>query len=284
MKRGEAGRREGGNAGTKERGKVGTREGGNAGTKERGKAGRREGGKATPPDWGSGEEYFGPRHAYRLHLILKLRPKAPGLCLDAACGLGTLSARLKAEGFRPIGMDLDFGAARVTGGKGFPVVIGRMETLPFKSGSLPAIFSSETLEHVPDLGAAAAELARVLAAGGSLVLSVPANERFRSAWDEWAGHLRRFSPGDLDAAFAPLKPAGAVWFGFPLLLLYETLFLRRFVRRRAAGEVRADRGRWRILKGLLSAPLECLFRLRLPPRTMAVGVAARFVKEVRSSE
>lgn len=232
------------------------------------------------PDWGTGEEFFGPRHAYRLGLLLKLAPP-PCLCLDAACGLGTLSTRLKAEGFRPVGMDLDFGAAVATRRKGFPVAIGRMETLPFKSGSLPAVFSSETLEHVPHLGAAASELARVLAPGGSLVLSAPANERFRSAWDEWAGHLRRFEPAGFEAGFAPLVLMKAVWFGFPFLLLYEKLFLRRFVQKRASGEVRADRGRWRLLKGLLSAPLEFLFRLNLPPRAMAAGVAARFSKTLK---
>ncbi len=252
-------------------------------TVKRGKAGRREGGKATPPDWGSGEEYFGPRHAYRLHLILKLRPKAPGLCVDAACGLGTLSEKLKAAGFRPIGMDLDFGAARASRGKGVPVVIGRMEALPFASAALPALFSSETLEHVADLPAAAAEAARVLTPGGSLVLSVPANERFRSGWDEWAGHLRRFDPAGFAETFTPLRLDRAVWFGFPFLLLYEALFLRSFVRRRAEGEARADRGKWRLLKALLSSPLALLFRLNLPVRRLSVGVVARFVKEVRSS-
>jgi len=235
------------------------------------------------PDWGSGEEFFGPRHAYRLRLIHRLAPP-PSLCLDAACGLGTLSARLKAEGFRPIGMDLDFGAARVTQLKGLPVVIGRMESLPFKSAAFPAVFSSETLEHVPDLPAAAAELARVLAPGGALVLSVPANERYRSAWDEWAGHLRRFEPAGFEAGFAPLVLSKAVWFGFPFLLIYEVVFLRRFVRRRSEGAVRADRGKWRFLKGLLSKPLELAFCLNLPVKGLAVGVAARFVKEVRSSE
>ena len=231
-----------------------------------------------PPDWGAGEEFFGPRHAYRLGLILKLAPRDPGLCVDAACGLGTLSTKLKAEGFRPIGLDLDFGAARVFRQKGFPVAIGRMEALPFRGEALPAVFSSETLEHVPDLPSAAAELARVLAPGGLLVVSVPANERFRSPWDEWAGHLRRFEPEGFAAAFAPLRLERAVWFGFPFLLLYELLFLRRFVRKRGEGTVRADRGKWWFLKGLLSGPLELLFHANLPVKSRAVGVAARFVK------
>lgn len=246
-------------------------------------AGTREGGATIPPDWGIGEEFFGPRHAYRLGLLLRLAPP-PCLCLDAACGLGTLSGKLKENGFRPVGMDLDFGAARAYRTKGFPVAIGRMEALPVRSGALRAVFSSETLEHVPDLPTASAELARVLAPGGALVLSVPANERFRSAWDEWAGHRRRFGPDGFSDAFAPLRPARVVWFGFPFLLLYEALFLRGFVRRRSEGAVRADRGKWRLLKGLLGAPLALLFRLNLPVRALAVGVAARFVKEVRRSE
>jgi SAM-dependent methyltransferase len=229
------------------------------------------------PDWGSGEEYFGPRHAYRLHLIMKLRPGIPGLCLDAACGLGTLSEKLRAKGFRPIGMDLDFGAALVTRRKGFPAVIGRMEHLPFKSGSIPTFFSSETLEHLPELKPSVQELDRVLMAGGVLVISVPANRKYWSAWDDWAGHQRRFDPHTLADDFKPLRLQRAFFPGFPFLLLYEILFLRGFVKKRAEGKVDV-KGKWGLLKNLLSAPLALLFRLNLPVKSKATGIVASFRK------
>jgi len=232
---------------------------------------------ANPPDWGAGEEFFGPRHAYRLHLIMKLRPGTPGLCVDAACGLGTLSEKLKAEGFRPVGMDLDFGAAFATRRKGFPALIGRMEQLPFRSGSIPAFFSSETLEHLPELKPAVEELHRVLAPGGTLVISVPANQKYWSAWDDWAGHQRRFDPERLADDFKPLKFKKALFPGFPFLLMYEKFFLRGFVEKRSEGRVDAQ-GRWGMLKSLLSAPLALLFRLNLPVKSKATGIVARFHK------
>jgi SAM-dependent methyltransferase len=231
------------------------------------------------PDWGSGEEFFGPRHAYRLHLIMKLAPASAGLCLDAACGLGTLSEKLRARGFNPIGMDLDFGAARAANGKGFPVVIGRMECLPFKSGSIPAFFSSETLEHLPDYKPAVTELVRVLRPGGRLVLSVPANQKYWSPWDDWAGHQRRFDPKSLAEDFKPLKLQRAFFPGFPFLLMYEKLFLRGFVKKRAEGQVDA-KGKWGVLKNLLTGPLTLLFRLNLPVKSKATGIVASFNKEV----
>ena len=232
-----------------------------------------------PPDWGSGEEFFGPRHAYRLHLLMKLRPESPGLCLDAACGLGTLSQKLKDAGFRPMGMDLDYGAARATLKKGFPVVIGRMENLPFKSGSVPAFFSSETLEHLPELNPAVEELHRVLFPGGALILSVPANQKYWSAWDDWAGHKRRFDPQTIAEDFKPLRFYKAFFPGFPFLLTYEKFFLRGFVRKRAEGKVDA-KGKWSLLKGLLSGPLAILFRLNLPVKYKATGIVAKFHKEM----
>jgi SAM-dependent methyltransferase len=45
--------------------------------------------------------------------------------------------------------------------------------LPFASGSFDAVLCSEVLEHIPDDEAAVAELSRVLARGGLLLVSVP---------------------------------------------------------------------------------------------------------------
>ena len=45
--------------------------------------------------------------------------------------------------------------------------------LPFAEGSLEAVLTLDVLEHVPDYGRALAEFARVLAPGGTLVLTAP---------------------------------------------------------------------------------------------------------------
>jgi 2-polyprenyl-6-hydroxyphenyl methylase/3-demethylubiquinone-9 3-methyltransferase len=48
----------------------------------------------------------------------------------------------------------------------FRPVKGRLERLPFADGVFDVVVAADVLEHVPDLPAAVAELARVLAAGG----------------------------------------------------------------------------------------------------------------------
>jgi 2-polyprenyl-6-hydroxyphenyl methylase/3-demethylubiquinone-9 3-methyltransferase len=52
----------------------------------------------------------------------------------------------------------------------FAPVAGRLERLPLADGSLGAVVAADVLEHVGDLPAVVAELARVLAPGGRLLL------------------------------------------------------------------------------------------------------------------
>jgi SAM-dependent methyltransferase len=53
---------------------------------------------------------------------------------------------------------------------------GDAAVLPFRRGAFDRVLTSEVLEHLPDPGAAVAELARVTRPGGIVVISVP-NER-----------------------------------------------------------------------------------------------------------
>ena len=50
---------------------------------------------------------------------------------------------------------------------------GSATSLPWENGASDLIVAFDVLEHVPDLSAATGELARVLAPGGTLVMSVP---------------------------------------------------------------------------------------------------------------
>jgi 2-polyprenyl-6-hydroxyphenyl methylase/3-demethylubiquinone-9 3-methyltransferase len=98
------------------------------------------------------------------------------LVLDAGCGGGLVARELAAAGAEVVGVDRSLGslgvARRALGPRSigsFRPAQGRLERLPFAAGSFDAVVAADVLEHLPDLPAAVAELARVLAPGGSFV-------------------------------------------------------------------------------------------------------------------
>jgi 2-polyprenyl-6-hydroxyphenyl methylase / 3-demethylubiquinone-9 3-methyltransferase len=93
------------------------------------------------------------------------------LVLDAGCGGGLVARELAAAGATVVGLDRSLsslGVARRAVGPAFRPAKGRMERLPFADGTFDAVVAADVLEHVPDLPAAVAELARVLDPGGRL--------------------------------------------------------------------------------------------------------------------
>jgi len=92
--------------------------------------------------------------------------------LDAGCGGGLVARELADAGAEVVGVDRSMGslgvARRATNGSFHPAQ-GRLERLPFADASFDAVVAADVLEHLPDLPAAVAELARVLAPGGSFL-------------------------------------------------------------------------------------------------------------------
>jgi 2-polyprenyl-6-hydroxyphenyl methylase / 3-demethylubiquinone-9 3-methyltransferase len=94
------------------------------------------------------------------------------LVLDAGCGGGLVARELAAAGAEVVGVDRSHGSlevARRAVGLPFRPAQGRLEHLPFVDGAFDAVVAADVLEHLPDLPAAVAELARVLAPGGSFL-------------------------------------------------------------------------------------------------------------------
>ena len=93
--------------------------------------------------------------------------------LDAGCGDGRYLAALAAElPARRAGVDLSqriLETARARVDADFRQA--NLESLPFEDGAFDLVLCSQVIEHVPDAAAAAAELARVLRPGGTLVVS-----------------------------------------------------------------------------------------------------------------
>lgn len=195
--------------------------------------------------WGSQPEMFGPRHEHRLGMIVREVERLPAgaRILDGAVGLGQLAGRMQERGYRVFGIDYSFDAAfHVRRNSTVPVVVGDMTRMPFRDGAFDGLTTGETLEHLDDDAAAAREIGRVLRSGGTCIATVPALKSLWSASDDYYEHRRRYSRSQFVAMFtaAKLAIAKATYWGFPIVLAYDTLFLLPMNKRRARRSVYDD--------------------------------------------
>ena len=179
--------------------------------------------------------------------------------LDVACGLGQLASRIQAAGHRTFGVDAELAAAlhtlRVAR---VPAVVADVAHLPFRAGVFDAITSGETLEHLDDDRAAVLDLARVARFGARIVVTVPALQSLWTASDDYYEHRRRYSRPELISLmrYGGFDVERSSYWGFPVMLAYDTLFLLPMNKRRARTEsmpVIARAGRSNLLVSLVRA-------------------------------
>jgi 2-polyprenyl-6-hydroxyphenyl methylase/3-demethylubiquinone-9 3-methyltransferase len=108
-------------------------------------------------------------------------PPSPGApLLDLACGAGLLAPVLSGElaGWRHVGVDLSSAALRQAREHGVTTVRADVTQLPFRDGQFSCVVAGELFEHLEDLDAACAAIARVLAPGGTVVIDTLADTLF----------------------------------------------------------------------------------------------------------
>lgn len=138
--------------------------------------------------------------------MMFLGDMTPGRLLEVGSGSGRFLHRMHAAGWEARGTDFDPAAAeRVRRRYGLRVDIGDLATLRYPGDAFDAIALSQVLEHVHDPIALLRECARLLRAGGRLVLSTPnaaglAHRRYGRNWRglEPPRHLHLFTPAALE--------------------------------------------------------------------------------------
>lgn len=102
--------------------------------------------------------------------------------LDVGGGPGYFGAAFREAGATYLAVDTDLGELSAVASPGAGTVLGSGMALPFRDGAVDLCFSSNVLEHVPDPERMAAEMVRVTAPGGTVLLSY-------TVWlSPWGGH------------------------------------------------------------------------------------------------
>lgn len=196
--------------------------------------------------------------------------------LDVGCGAGRnlqLYARLgSAHGVDPSSRAVEF--CRLRGLEN--VTVGTADALPFEPEQFGLVAATDVLEHVPEPGAALAEMARVAAPGATLLLTVPAYGWLWSDEDERLGHYRRYTLAKLraEAAAAGWEPAAGTYFN--TLMLAPIALARRLARQRRGNTSELERTpRW--ADGLLSLPMRAEARWIRSGMNLTAGVSIGLV-------
>lgn len=196
--------------------------------------------------------YAGMRAISSALLDKHMPPGASGRrILDAGCGTGNTLAHFRGRG-RAVGVDLSEDALRFCRSRGVSAARASVLALPFAPGTFDLVTSLDVLYHrwVADDRAAVAELARVLAPGGLLLVRVPALKMLWGAHDDAVLSRHRYTRREVDAL---LRAAGldVLELTYANTLLFPVLALRRTLDR-LTGRHGSD-------VSFLPAPIEATF-------------------------
>lgn len=214
--------------------------------------------------WRAGQER-------RLALVRQWARLEGARILDAGCGVGMYTDQFRRFSPHVTGVEIDPAAAAQAGTRAGGIVVAPAEALPFADGSFDVIFSHEVIEHVEDDRRAAAEMARVLAPAGRIVLFCPNRlYPFETHGHYWRGRyhfgntpLINWLPNPLRNRLAPHVRAytGAglrgLFRGLPVQVIHHRVIYPGFdnvvARRPALGRVLR-----RVLYALEHTPLQVL--------------------------
>jgi SAM-dependent methyltransferase len=154
-----------------------------------------------------------------------------GPFLEIGCGRGYVSAHL-VERHGWSGVAVDFSDAAIVAARArlarHPEVAVHRQALAEVRGRFACILMWDVLEHIDDDRGALYMIERLLAPGGHLLLAVPSNPREWRWDDDFYGHVRRYTEGELRAkiAEAGLEPEVFWDFTFPLFWALRRVYTR----------------------------------------------------------
>jgi SAM-dependent methyltransferase len=125
------------------------------------------------------------------------RLPAAGRALDIGAAGGGNTRVLMQHGWQALALEYSESVAGVARARGISAMRADARELPVKSETCGLVTAFDVLEHIDEDYLAAAEIARVLRPGGTLLIAVPCDMALWSAHDEAVGHVRRYTRPEL---------------------------------------------------------------------------------------
>lgn len=184
--------------------------------------------------------FRGRRSVYFGLLRHHLRGRRPARALDLGCGYGGFLSGLRELCDAVFPSDISVESLAHCAERGFPLgVASSGYALPYADAAFDLVCLFDAIEHIPDDERVMREVARVLAPGGLVLVTVPAYQFLYANNDRVAQHQRRYTRGQLAGVFTQAgltveRNTHSNVFLFPLILptvlaikAVETLFPRK---------------------------------------------------------
>jgi SAM-dependent methyltransferase len=137
---------------------------------------------------------------------------AAGQALDIGAAGGGNTRVLIEHGWDAVALEYSDSVADVAKARNISAIRADARDLPLKSSTCGLVTAFDILEHIDEDYLAAAEIARVLKPGGTVLIAVPCDMALWSAHDDAVGHVRRYTRSGLVSV---IQKAGltvdAVW-------------------------------------------------------------------------
>lgn len=179
--------------------------------------------------WEDPEAYSDPTTPQRQALLAKVLPTLPkgGKILDVGCGRGEFCDYFAKQGLQAEGTDLSQ-AAVAYAQKHFPAAKFHAcpveNMLPARAGDFDAVFSSEVIEHLFDVGTYLLAINHLLKPGGTFILTTPYHGlaknvmidvlNYSSHYDPMGQHIRFFDRKGLNRCLTTFGFEAVHWWGY----------------------------------------------------------------------